>query len=51
MHVAHQIDPAQLKGGMPGMDHGNMSMPGMNHSKMDHGNMAEMDRSKMENGK
>lgn len=31
---AKHIDPAQLQGGMPGMDHSKMEMPGMDHKDM-----------------
>lgn len=52
---AKQVDPAQLQGGMSGMDHSKMNMPGMDNSKMNmpanmqsKQEMPGMDHSKMQ---
>jgi hypothetical protein len=43
---AGRVDSAQLRGGQHQMDHG--SMPGMDHSQMQHGNGRQTDYSQMQ---
>jgi hypothetical protein len=50
---AKRIDPAQLQGSMPGMDHSKMEMPGMDHGQMQmpmDKKMPGMDHGQMQQG-